>query len=78
MLTKTHEQINELLRELKLGSVLVQQNHDGTKCFRHYYLHKSEQFVTYRQTNRTLPSPIRCKYDLRNRKTHISLLDLFL
>ncbi|CAF1394743.1 unnamed protein product [Adineta ricciae] len=59
MLTKTQEQMNELLRELKLGCVLVEQKYDGTKCFRHYYLHKSEQFVTYRQTNRTLPSPIR-------------------
>ena len=59
MSTKTQEQINELLRELKLGCVLVQQKNDGTKCLRHYYLHKSEQFITYRQTNKTLPSPTR-------------------
>ncbi|UJR20415.1 hypothetical protein I4U23_023546 [Adineta vaga] len=53
------EQMNQILSDLKLGSVLIKRKHDGEKYSRHFYLHKSEQFITYQQSEKTFASPTR-------------------
>ncbi|CAF0825498.1 unnamed protein product [Adineta ricciae] len=53
------EQMNDILNELKLGTVLVRRKHDGEKSSRHFYLHKSEQFITHHQLDKTFGSPTR-------------------
>jgi hypothetical protein len=55
------EQINEILTELKIGSILIKRTYDGEKYSRHYFLDERENFVSYRPTQKTLRQPTRCK-----------------
>ncbi len=55
------EHINEILTELKIGSILIKRTYDGEKHSHHYFLDERENFVSYRPTHKTLTQPTRCK-----------------
>ncbi len=57
----TQEQINKILTELKLGSLLTKRTHDGEKHSHHYFLNEQENFISYHPTHKTLTKPSRCK-----------------
>jgi hypothetical protein len=61
MSSANREQMTEILTALKVGSVLTKRKHDGEKYSRHYFLHEQENFVSYRQSEKTFTQPTRCK-----------------
>lgn len=53
--------LNEILSQLKTGSLLIKRKANGEKYSRHFYLDKYETYVSYFQTEKCLSHPRRCK-----------------
>jgi hypothetical protein len=63
MLSKNTENLNRILNELKVGSVLIKRKSNGEKYSRHFFLDEYENFISYHQSEKVFAQPRRCKYE---------------
>lgn len=54
--------VDEILTELKKGSVLTKRKHNGEKYPRHFYLHDREHFISYHHSEKAFNQIPHCKY----------------
>lgn len=55
------EQLNQILNDLKLGSILIKRKSNGEKYSRQFYLDEHEDFISYHQSEKVFAQPSRCK-----------------
>ncbi len=56
------EQLNRILSDLKVGSVLIKRKSNGEKYSRYFYLEENEHFISYYQSEKVFAQSRRCKY----------------
>jgi len=59
------EQLNRILSNLKVGSILIKRKSNGEKYSRHFYLDEQEDFISYYQSEKIFAQPRRCKFFLK-------------
>jgi len=62
MSSNNTEQLNRILEDLKIGSILIKRKANGEKYSRHFYLDKYEDFISYYQSEKVFAQARRCKY----------------
>jgi len=60
------EQLNRILSNLKIGSILTKRKSNGEKYSRHFYLNEQEDFISYYQSEKIFAQPRRCKFCFLN------------
>ncbi len=56
--------LNEILNELKLGSILTKRKYNGEKYLRQFFLDEHEGFISYHQSEKVFSQSHRCKFQL--------------
>lgn len=62
MLSNDNEDLDEILTELKNGSILTKQKRNGEKYSRHFFLDQHENFISYHYSEKVFAQARRCKY----------------
>jgi len=52
---------NDILNQLKLGSILIKQKINGKKYSRRFFLHEHEDFISYEKSRKFFHRPRSCK-----------------
>lgn len=55
------EQLNQILEELKRGSLLIKQKENGEKYSRHFYFNEQDNFISYHLSEKVFAQSRRCK-----------------
>lgn len=61
-MSSNNEELNKILTELKLGSILTKRKPNGEKYSRHFFLDIHEGFISYHQSEKVFAQSHRCKY----------------
>jgi hypothetical protein len=61
MSSNNNGHLDEIINELKNGSILTKQKRNGEQSSRLFYLDEQENFVSYHQSEKILAQAHRCK-----------------
>jgi hypothetical protein len=63
MSSNNNEHLNQILTQLKLGSILIKRKRNGEKYTRQFFLDKHEGFISYHQSEKVFSQSHRCKFN---------------
>jgi hypothetical protein len=60
-MSEDDNRVNEILKQLKSGAVLIKQKFNGKKFPRRFFLHARESFVSYERSRKIFGKPRLCE-----------------
>jgi hypothetical protein len=60
-MSENETSVNEVIKQLKSGAILVKQKYNGKKFSRRFYLHEGGGFISYDRSRKIFGKPRTCK-----------------